>query len=109
MDAHSPAHGCKTADLALHVLAHQVHQVGKLIDDHQNIGEFLPCQMTGLNLFVVPDDIPDTEALQELIAPIHLIETEIQGFERPLGFGDDRSKQVWNAIVNVQLNNLRID
>ena len=122
----------QAGDQFLDLLADHHHHVGQLVDnDHderqrlehrrfrvlfqhflrveQRVGDgFAPVDRL-LHLAVVTADVAHPERRHQPVTPLHLADTPTQCVGRLLHVGDDRRQQVGNALVDRQLEHLRVD
>ena len=125
----------QTRDELLDLLADDHHQIGELIDHHDHVGQrgeildlalidarIVRCaqhhhrildRFAGLQRIlhapVEAADIAHPERGHQLIAPLHLRDAPAQRVGRLFHVGHDRREQVRDALVNGQLQHLRID
>ena len=104
-------------DGGLDVLGRGHHEVGELIDDHQEIGIGRDDALrTGQGLDLPrahrPVEVVDVlvaEGGEIVVAGVHLAHDPLQRLSRLLGAGDDGGDQVRNALVDRQLDALGVD
>ncbi len=122
-------------DQLLDLLADDHHQVGELVDDHDDVRQRLEIEnlplvdgrivggarrhqriadrLAGvdrlLHLAVEAGDVAHAERRHELVAPLHLGDAPAQRVGRLLHVGDDRREQVRDALVDRELEHLRVD
>ena len=60
-------------------------------------------------LLVVAGQVAHAELAHQLVAPLHLADAPVQRVGRLLHVGDDRREQVRDALVDRQLEHLRVD
>ncbi len=109
MDSNRSAHRRKTGHFGLQFLADGMHQICKLIDHDHDVGKLFPGKVVRCNLFIVADDISNIQSSKKIVSSLHLEETEIKRLERPLRIGYDRSEQVRDSVIDIELDDLGID
>ncbi len=117
-------------DQFLHLLAHHHHHVGQLVDDDDDERQRLQRGMLGplqrllgieqrigdrlaridglLHLAVVVGDVAHTERRHQPVAAFHLADTPAQRIGGLFHVGDHRCQQVRDALVDRQLEHLRV-
>ena len=123
MDADRPGHLCQATDGVLDVACGHHHQVGQLVDDHEDerqapIGDRLPVlvcqpqrrpQVSAVERGVVPTDVAEAEGRQDGVPPFHLPYCPVESVGRLLRVGHRGGEQVRHALVLPHLDPLRID
>ena len=108
MDARRASHLGQPADRILHVVGSDHHQVGKLVDDDDDIRQ---APQPGLSAIkrVVTFDIPRAGLGEHLVALLHLDDDFLKRKRGAPRIGHDRREQMGNAVVHVELDHLGID
>ena len=122
-------HACGTrllrdaADRVLDLLRRDHHQIGKLVDDDDDLRQHLillgsrGLTLCGgrlrLRLFrahevVIADQIAHLMICEQLVAAFHLADRPVERTGRLLRVGYDRNEQMRNAVVVAQLDHLRV-
>ena len=99
---------CDAADRILYVIGRGHHQVGKLVDDNDDLGKLL---LVGIvcDGGIVALEIAHAFSLDQLIAALHLGHRPMKCTCRLLRLTDHRDKQVRQTVVYIQLDLLRVD
>ena len=82
--------------------------VGGALQQHR-IANRLVLGVRVFDASVVAGDVAHAQRRHQLVAPLHLGDAPAQRIGRLLHVGDDRREQVRNALVDRQLQHLRID
>ena len=107
MHAGCTAHLGDAADALLHVLGGDHHQIGQLVDDDDDLGKCrLACRQA---VPVVVFQIAYADFGEEAVALEHLDHGPLQGAGGLLRVGDDRDIEVRDAVINAELDHLRVD
>ena len=61
------------------------------------------------NFDIIVRNITNSHSIQQCIAAFHFAQTPLKGLECLLWLCDYRSQQVWNIIVKLELDNLRVN
>ena len=129
VDARRPRHLGEALQRLLDVLGRNDHQIRQLVDDHDDVREapeldllaFFLARLrlepegpvAGCELLVHPrvvlGDAAHAERRHHLVALLHLAHDAAEGRRRPLRIGDDVGDQVGNALVDRELEQLRVD
>ena len=133
MDAGSTGLLRQPRNQLLDLLADDHHQVGEFVDHDddvrqwierrhcafvlahgkqsrdQRIGHRLAGLLCVAHLAVETTQVPDTQFLHQLVTPLHLGDAPAKRIGRLLHVGHDRRQQVRDALVDRQLEHLRID
>ncbi len=107
VDADGTRHLRQAADVLLHLFGRGHHQVGHLVHDHHDEGQVLLVAFG--QVLVVAGQIACADFAQEGVAPLHLFDGPEENARRLVHFGDNRRQQMGNAVVDAQLDHLRID
>ncbi len=107
VDAHGARHGGEPRQGGLQLLARGGHEVGELVDDDDDVGQALDPLL--LRLLVEGADVAHAQGVQERVAPLHLRDAVLQRLEGLLRVRDHGGEQVGAAVVELQLDDLRID
>ncbi len=129
-------HLCQPLHRALDVLAGDHHQVGHLVDDDDDIGQRIEVELLVLvdrlagllvearvhgareilalgpgfdQAGIVAVDIAHAELGHALVALLHLAHRPFQRDHRLLGIGDDGGQEMRDAVIDGELEHLRID
>ena len=136
MDAGGARHLGQALDRALDVLAGDHHQVGHLVDQDDDVGQLLERELLVLvdrlarlaveaglhragqrlalgarlgDAGVEAVDVAHADLGHLAVAVLHLAHRPFEGDDRLLRVGDDRGQQVRDAVVDRELQHLRID
>ena len=109
MDSGSPGFRHKPSDVILDILSDYSHQIRELIHDEDNVRHLL----CGIAEFLYPGvevlNVPDTGLREDLVASLHLINEPGEHLQNAFRLCDDRSKQMRNTVVDIKLDNLRVN
>ncbi len=108
MNARRPRHLREPRQQLLDFVRCGHHQVGKLIDDHNQIRDLLRPRVITHQL-AIAIDIPNAKRLEQLVAPIHLLQHHPQRADHLFHLGHDRTEQMGNAVETGQLHHLGVD
>ena len=136
VDAGGARHLRQALDRALDVLAGDHHQVGHFVDDDDDVGQFVELhllllvdRLAGLaveaglhraghrlalgarlgDARVEAVDVAHADLRHLLVAVLHLAHRPFERDDRLLRIGDDGGQQMRNAVVDGELEHLRID
>jgi hypothetical protein len=104
-------------DGVLDVARRDHHQVGELVDDHQEVrvGRVDPLAVRRADQLAVAHgavevvDVAEAAGRQVVVAHVHLAHDPLQRLGGLLGVGDDRRDEVRDALVGRQLDPLGVD
>ena len=136
MNARRACHLRQALDRGLDILARDQHQIGEFVDHHHDIGQLGKIDRlllehglaglaveAGLHLAgeglavllrlaqagVIPIDVAHAELGHSAIAVLHLAHRPFQGHHRLFRFGHHGGEQMRNAVIDRQLQHLRVD
>ncbi len=120
MNADGAGHLGQPADRFLHLVACHHHEVCQLVDDDQDVRQWLrqflalvlrrtPLVQHGPDVPVVLVDVPHPLSRERLVAFFHLAHGPPQGVGGLLGIDDHGGQQVGNILVHPQLEPLGVD
>ena len=115
MDSGCSGKLCQTADGFFHISRSNHHQIGKLVDDDNDLRhriEFFPLfclHAEAFDLLIISLHIADVIFGKCLITSGHLSHCPVQCACRFFRISDYRNQKVWNTIIHTQFYNLRID
>ena len=93
------------ADGILHVLAHDHHQIGQLVDDDGDIGHLFQHGVGGRQL-VEGFDVTDIVFRKQVVAALHLLHRAAQSTRCLFRLGDDRHQQVGMPLYSASSTTL---
>ena len=119
-------HACGTgllrdaADRGFDLLGGDHHQVGQLVDDNDNLRQYLillRCAALlllglgalGAHQVVITDQIAHLMVGEQLVAAFHLADRPVERTRRLFRVGHDRNQQVRDAVIVAQLDHLGVD
>ena len=105
--ARRTAHLGDTADALFHILGGHQHQVGQLVDDDDHPRQRLPALF--LLDAVVGVKVSHADFGEGAVALEHLHHRPLQRAGGLLRVGDDRDIEVRDAVVDAELDHLRVD
>ena len=117
VDAGGPGELGDPDDRVLDVARGDHHQVGQLVDDHQQVrvrpdhplAARRRLDLAGAHLAVEVVDVADPVGGEVVVAHVHLADDPVQRVGRLLRVGHDRRDQVRDALVAGHLDPLRVD
>ena len=116
MNADGTRHLRETRDGLFHVGAVEHHEVGKLVDDDDDIRQRLfvlffveERRHDAFKQLVVLFNIADAARGQQFEAPLHFAHGITQRVGGQLGLGDDGREEVRNALVHAEFDALGVD
>ena len=104
----SAAHLRHAADALLHLFGGAEHEVGQLVDDDDDLRQRLPVGFVLLQ-GVVACQIAHLRLGKQAVALEHLHDRPLQCAGCLLGVGHDGDEQVRDAIIDAELDHLRVD
>ncbi len=93
----------RTSDLARGPVSVVERDDDLAVDDFRHLGDLL------LELLVVADEITHARLRHELVATLHLVDGPLEREVRLLRIGDDGQKEMRDALVDRELDHLRVD
>ena len=108
MDPGGTAHLRDAANGFFNFLRGHEHQVGQLVDDHDNLRHFLLLGVVG-DRAVVGSQIAHAGLGHQAIAAHHFRDRPLQRTGGLLRVGNNGNKKMRDAVINAQLDHLRID
>ena len=109
VNTNGAAHCCKAGYDIFEFLSTGCHEVGKLINNNNDVWQLFCTDFLLFNFFVVVRNITNTHTIEQGITSFHFAETPLQGLEGFLWLCDYRGEQMWNIIVKLELDNLRVN
>ena len=106
MNAGGARQGGDAGDGALGIIGRHHHQVGQLVDDHDDIGHG---RQVGVEDAVVVHDVAGAGLAEFFIAGVHFSRHPAQHADGPLQLNDHGRHQMRQAIVAGQLDSFGID
>ena len=106
-------HACSSCQLrdaldgAFHIILGHHHQIGHLVDDHQNVRIWSDLalrsgrgmHLTGAHGSIEVLDMAESEEFKIAVTSIHLLDHPFERLRSLLRIGDDRREQMWNTRV----------
>ncbi len=134
MDTRCPCLLGNTGNQLFHLLADDHHHIGKLIDHHHNRRQVLQIRRRGLlgprlvvlfrfeqrvfqrlsglagliHLTVIAGQVANPQGGHQLVTPLHFPDAPAQAVGGVFHIGNDRGQQVRNALIDRQLQHLRV-
>ena len=99
----------QTADGVLHFLGSGHHQVGKLIDNHHDLRHGFQTAAGLCRRSVVVAQVTDAVFCEQVIPPLHLLHRPVQRTSSLFRVSDHRDEQMGNALIDRELDDLRVD
>jgi len=93
--------------MLLDLLGRGHHQVGHLVDDDDDIGQDLLTQFS--QMVVKTLQVAHPGLVQELVAPLHLLDAPEKHPRSAVHVGYDRAQEMGRAVVDGQLDHLGVD
>ena len=109
MDTDRTAHGCKAGNCRFKLATACCHQIGKFINNYNDIRKLFCRNVAFLNSLIVSRNIADTHAVQKGITALHFTKTPLQSLQSLLWLCDYRNQKVRNIIVKLKFNYLRVN
>ncbi len=109
VDSHGAGHGSEAREGGFEFFAGGLHEVGELVDDNHDIGKLFLGEVALANAAVVGADVPHAEAVEHGVAALHFADAVLEGLEGFFRFGDDGRHKVGDVVVELELDDLRIN
>src|SRR5262249_10462783 len=118
MNSHRPSHLCQAGDRFFDVVGVDHHQVGQLVDDNYEIGEWLVFGVhvveqsrlaALLECAIVLIDVTNAALRQQLQPALHLLGGVAEHVGCNLWIRDDRRDQVRDILIQIKFQTLRIN
>ena len=103
------AHRRKSGDRRFEFFARRRHQIGKLVDDQNDVRNLFRRYVFIFDFFVIARHVAASHTVQKRITPLHLTQRPLQRLKRFFRFGDDRNEQVRDIVIEFEFDDFRID